>query len=85
MLLYHPQSEMARILEEFAHDFAHRRGHDIDLLSLETRDGAATASLYDIVRYPALFVTNDDGQLLRLWEGDNLPPLMDEVAGYLVA
>lgn len=80
--LYHPQSEFARLVEEYAHDFFSSRGKAIDLVSLETREGAAMASLYDIVRYPAVLALKDDGQLLKNWEGEQLP-LMNEVAAYL--
>ena len=52
------------------------------LLVLNTREGAATASLYDIAQNPGLLVLRDDGQLVAEWRGSNLP-LMNEVAGYL--
>lgn len=81
VMLYHPQSEFARIVEEYAHDFEKSRGHSLDLLSLETVEGAHIAKLYDIVSYPALLAVRDDGQLLKNWEGESLP-LMDEVAAY---
>jgi hypothetical protein len=83
-ILYHPHSESARVVEEFAHDFERRHGVKPDLLSLETREGAALASLYDIVSYPALVVVADSGLVQKFWEGTPLP-LMDEVAGYLAA
>jgi hypothetical protein len=85
LLLYHPQSETARILEEFAHNFRQQHGHEIELMSMETRDGAATASLYDVMRYPTLIVIKNDGQVQHMWETEQLPPLMNEVAGYLTA
>lgn len=86
MVLYHPSSEEARKLEEYVHDFAQRNNFQIELVSLETREGAATASLYDIVRYPALLVVDVDGRLHKEWQGaDSLPPLMNELAGYLAA
>lgn len=86
LILYRPNSEHSAQIEGFAHDF--QRQHDIgkklELLSLSTRDGAATASLYDVMAYPAILVLADDGSVLTSWEGDALP-LMDEVAGYLSA
>lgn len=83
LVLYHPRSEFARPVEEFADAFI-KRGHKVELLSLETREGAALASLYDIVRYPALIVTDDIGHPKKDWQGEQLP-LRDEVAGYLAA
>jgi len=82
--IYHPHSEYARPVEEYAYNFKQQRGHDIELISLETRDGASTASLYDIVRYPAILVRKDNGELVMEWEGPELP-LMDEVAAYIAA
>ena len=81
ILLYHPNSEYSRIVEEYVEDFKRSRGKLIEMLSLETRDGAAMASLYDILHFPALIVLRDDGQVENMWQGEMLP-LMDEVAGY---
>lgn len=78
-ILYHPYSEHARPVEEFARDFERRHGNHVELMSLETREGSAAASLYDVVQYPAVLVLREDGQLLQHWVGDRLP-LMNEVA-----
>ena len=80
--LYRPNSEHARPIEEYARDFERQRGKAIELMSLDTRDGAEKANLYSIMQYPALVAVRDDGQLLRDWQGARLP-LMDEVAAYL--
>ncbi len=80
-ILYHPNSEHARIVEEFAHNFERQGGTSVELLSLETRDGSSMASLYDVVQYPAVLVLGPNGQILKNWEGQNLP-LINEVAGY---
>lgn len=80
-MLYHPNSDHSRIVEEFIGNYRRIIGKDMEVLSLETRDGAATASLYDITSYPAVIALKDDGQLLKHWEGTVLP-LMSEVAAY---
>lgn len=80
--LYHPGSDHGRLVEEFVHDFERTKGVPIKLVSLETRDGAATATLYGIMQYPAILaVKEDDHQLVKHWEGAPLPT-MNEVAGY---
>lgn len=84
LILYHPNSEHARLVEEYVHNFSQVSSQRIDLQSLETREGAATATLYDIVSYPALLVIDSDGHLHKVWQGETFP-LMNEVAGYLVA
>ena len=84
-ILYHPNSENARTIEQYTHDFESVHYAEIDKMSLETKEGAALATLYDITTYPALLVLRDDSrQLVKAWQG--LPmPLMDELAGYMRA
>jgi hypothetical protein len=83
LVLYRPESEHSTDVETFARDFQqlYEVGRKLELVSLNTRDGAATASLYDIMSYPAILALANDGSVLNAWQG--LPmPLMDEVAGY---
>ena len=85
VVLYRPNSEHSRRVEEFAHDLTKTHGESkIELMSLDTRDGVSTASLYDIVQYPAILALANDGRLLKNWQGEALP-LMNEVAYYAVA
>ena len=82
IVLYRPESEHSRLVEEFVHDY--QRTHDagnLEVLNIDTRDGSATASLYDVMQYPTILALRDDGSILRSWEGETLP-LMDEVASY---
>ncbi|MCA9329477.1 hypothetical protein KDA11_02440 [Candidatus Saccharibacteria bacterium] len=81
IILYHPRSEHARIVEDFARDFTKQHDRKIELISLESRDGAATASLYDITIYPSIIALSDDGQILKIWQGSSMP-LMSEVSYY---
>lgn len=85
VVLYRPNSDHARDVETFVRDF--QRQHDlgnskVELVSVNTRDGAATASLYDILAYPAIMAIAEDGRVLNIWPGPQLP-LMDEVASYM--
>lgn len=84
LVIYRPDSEQARKVEEFIRSFRERTGKDIEAISIDTRDGSSTASLYDIMQHPAILVTQDDGALVKDWVGDNLP-LIDDVAGYLAS
>ena len=82
LIIYRPDSEHARKVDEFVHEFKRLHpGPKVDLLSLNTRDGAAMASIYDIVQYPAILALAIDGQVLNAWQGEQLP-LMNEVAAY---
>jgi hypothetical protein len=82
LILYRPNSEHGRLIEDFIHEY--RRRHDsgrLEVLSIDTREGSATATLYDIVEYPAILVLQTDGYVQKIWQGSSLP-LMDEVAAY---
>lgn len=83
VILYHPKSEFAGMAEDYARDYQrrHEDRQEIELLSLDTVEGARLAQLYDVVRYPALLVIGPDGQLQKLWQ-DQPWPLMDEVAAF---
>lgn len=82
VILYHPNSEWARTVEDYAHDFEHQRAKKIELISLDTKEGSTMATLYDATRFPAMIATRDSGEMLNLWQGEQLP-LMNEVAAYL--
>jgi hypothetical protein len=82
LILYRPNSEHGRLIDEFVHDYQTRNpSNQLELLSVDTREGSAMASLYDVMQYPAILVVKGDGYLQRCWMGDNLP-LIDEVASY---
>lgn len=82
LVLYRPNSEHGRSVEEFIREYQAR--HEVgklEVLNVDSREGGATATLYDVMQYPALVVTRDDGSELKRWEGETLP-LMDELAYY---
>lgn len=82
LVLYRPNSEHGRIVEEFIHDFQRRHQDErLEVLNIDSRDGSATASLYDVMQYPAILVLANDGIIQRCWVGESLP-LMDEVVSY---
>lgn len=80
--LYHPKSDHAGRVEEYAHEYHMRHpDREIELLSLETKEGWEMAKLYAVVRYPAILVIAGDGHLQQLFENEQLP-LMSEVDSY---
>lgn len=81
LIVYRPQSEQSRAVEEFVHDISRQQNVQPELIDVDSRDGAATLSLYDIVSHPAVLVVREDGQLIQHWSGDRLP-LMQEVAAF---
>jgi hypothetical protein len=82
IVLYRPNSEHARTIEEFVREFKMRyHAEYLQMLNVDTRDGIATAALYDIVQYPAIVIIRSDGSVQKIWQGPDLP-LIDEVVSY---
>jgi len=81
LVLYHPESDHGGQVEDFAHEYKRFKGKELELLSLETVEGAEMAKLYDVVQYPAVLAVAGDGQLQKLWQGQTLP-LMAEIDQY---
>lgn len=85
VILYRPNSEQGRKVEDFARDFSRvNLNRKLELVNIDTRDGMATATLYDVMRNPAVLALTDDGQLLKDWQGESLP-LMNEISYYTTA
>ncbi len=84
-VIYHPVGEHARAVDEYIHEFSVRYpDFSVEMLSVESRAGAELASLYDIVDYPAIMVTDGTGRVAKVWQGAQLP-IMDEIAYYAMA
>lgn len=85
LVLYRPNSEFARLVEVFVHDLQTQHGVDekhLEVVDYDSRDGAATASLYDVMTQPSIIVVGNDGSFVKDWQGSELP-LVEEVAGYI--
>lgn len=82
LVLYRPDSEHGRQIEDFIRDFKNRHEDGkLEVLNVDSREGNAMASLYDVMTYPAILALRIDGSVLKMWEGGDLP-LMDEIAYY---
>lgn len=81
VILYRPNSEKARIVEEYVHDISRQQNVQPQLIDIDTPEGSAIQSLYDLTSFPAVLVIRDDGQLIQYWAEEQLP-LMQEVAAF---
>lgn len=78
-MVYRPNSEHGRQVSDFLRDLD-RMGsgsNKIDEVNVDTREGSAIASLYDVMSYPKVMVVADDGRLIQDWEAGTLPLLSD--------
>ena len=84
LVLYRPNSEFARQVEEFVQGLQVRHHIDerhLQILDYDSREGAATASMYDVYSQPVVLIIGDDGTYIKHWEGSALP-MLSEVASY---
>jgi hypothetical protein len=85
VVLYRPKSEHYGRVMDYVHDY--KRLHpqtSLELVSLDTKDGAETAKLYDVYAYPAILIISNDGHLEQLWQNEQLP-LMAEIDAYVLS
>jgi hypothetical protein len=79
VILYRPLSEHGSKTEEFMREYQRVYPESkIEVIEIDTREGMAMASLYDVVQYPAILALRNDGSVADIWQGDNFP-LMQEV------
>jgi hypothetical protein len=81
IVLYRPKSEQEGKALDYAREYKQLKNRDLDLVSLDTVEGDDMAKLYDITQYPAIVAIKEDGQLQKLWQGDNFP-MMNELDYY---
>lgn len=67
---------------DFASDYKRTKNKELNLVSLETVEGAELAKVYDVTQYPAFLAIKDDGQLEQMWQGERMP-LLNELDYYM--
>ncbi|HRF28838.1 MAG TPA: hypothetical protein PL051_04320 [Candidatus Saccharibacteria bacterium] len=82
VIIYKSESEHARAVEDYMRDFQRQTGHELETLDPDSKDGATTCETYDIVEYPTLLATSDDGHMQNMWSGLPLPTI-SEVSYYV--
>jgi len=82
LIFYRVDSEQRRAVDEFVHEFK-RRYPDLELTltDVDSPHGSQDADIYDIVQYPTVLATSNDGATLQRWDAGTLP-LLNEVAYY---
>lgn len=84
IILSREKTDYARPVSEFVEMFNRKYpGRDIEIVDLDTKDGANKATVYGISQFPAVVVSADDGRVIQIWQGETLP-LIDEVAAFAI-
>lgn len=82
MIFYRSSSEHGREVTEYLHDFERRTARKLEEIDPDSRRGADLCRLYDVVEYPSIVATSEDGQMRQKWSGSPLP-MIDEVSYYV--
>lgn len=83
-VIYKEESDHARDVIDFVREYQRQTGRELTIVDPETPEGAQFCRTYDIVEYPSVIATSDNGVLQNLWRGRPLP-LISEVSYYDVA
>lgn len=83
LVLYRQKSEHRQRVEDFIRDFKNQHPESkVETMDVDQREGIATASLYDIVRYPSILALRDDGSVMEAWQGMDEMPRLDDISYY---
>ena len=82
-MIWRDESDYGRTVTEWLHDCERRVGVAPESLSPDEPDGESLCKAYDIVEYPTMMAIDDEGKLLQMWRGQNLPRI-DDVSYYLL-
>lgn len=81
-VIYKSESDHAREVMNYLRDFSRQTGQEIEEINPDTADGAQLCRVYDIVEYPTIIATSEDGSLQNMWRGRPLPTI-SEVSYYV--
>ncbi len=82
IILSREGTDYARPVSEFIEMFRRKYpDRKIETVDLDSREGAESARMYGITRYPGIVIYADGGRVIQTWQGEPLP-LLDEVAAF---
>ena len=80
--VYHEYSDHAREVVEWIDQFERRSGRAVEQIDPDTPEGETFCAAREILQYPTITVTDEDGKPYEIWSGSPLP-VIDEVMGYV--
>lgn len=81
VVVYREESDHARAVIDFMRDYERQIGRKLETVDPDTPEGAQFCRTYDIVEYPSVIASSDNGVMQNLWRGVPLP-LISEVSFY---
>lgn len=75
--MYRDNSEHARDVIDYLHDFKQQTGRDLDTLDPDSIEGEQFCRAYDIVEYPTVIALADNSTMQNIWRGLPLPTISE--------
>jgi hypothetical protein len=82
VVVYKDEHDYTRTVIDFLRDFEHQTGHVLETIDPDSVEGTLFCNTYEIIDYPAIIATSDDGAMQNTWNGLPLPTI-SEVSYYV--
>ena len=77
VVIYKDFTDYASTVTDYLRDFEHQTGHKLETMDPETPGGVQYCETYDIIDYPTIVATTNDGILQSSWRGLPLPTISE--------
>lgn len=72
-MFYRPSSEHERRALDYLRDFAAQTGKKLPTMDPDSREGIELCRLYDVMQFPTIIATDNEGHVQNVWPPDRLP------------
>ena len=79
--IFRDNEDYSRTVTEYLENFYRRTGRQIETMNPD--ENVKFCETYDIVEYPTILALDNQGSVLNMWRGQDLP-LMDEIVYYMM-
>lgn len=79
--VYRDNEDYTRTVTDWIENIRRQTGHEIE--SMDPDENVHFCETYDIVEYPTIIALDNQGSVLNMWRGRDLP-LIDEVLFYMI-
>ena len=82
VILYEPDSETDTPVQQYVREFEMQTGKKLELLDSRKPEAVALAKVHDILQFPAILATENDGGYLQSWTELEKWPTISELSYY---
>lgn len=77
VVVYRDNTDYARTVIDFMHDFTSRTGHTLDVVDPDTPEGIDFCLAHDVVEYPTIIALSNASIMQNTWRGLPLPTISE--------